>query len=623
MAEVRRQEFVVSLADLAANPTKVLAANEFLYVRQADGKLKMMCGDGVTAISALPYTVDIGAMEQAVIDAQAAQAGAEGAQEAASESATAAANNILNGISTHNSDTDAHQSIQSDIRTAEAALQQVASQLADMKKNHDFFHPDAIVPNKYVNGVTGQEVVLLGVCFFEMPVTPNAYYIIKGPYVKMNLYTAMGAYFNSSGQYVGNMNQANIFTQGYNENLRVIRVPENAHILKINFAPLSAIGDTHIYQDGLAYMSEGQVADNIVSDLVSRYASPYIVNLAKQLRTIHLDGAYISGNSDLSRSEIVTSIPAFPVKPGEVYRVRNWLAEISYSAMESRGVFLDSQFRFISSLPTNGAAASETPVYTVPENAAYMTINIALAAIDALVIERLSSPAEDYLIRKEAIYPPIQALANGWSGKRWVSLGDSITYQGLWQSHVIAALGLAHTNCGIGSTCLAGSATTAFWQDVRLDAVKAANPDLVTILGGANDLVAGIPIGTSDELAKLFVDKNKGNFVGAYSYIVENLLTWKPSLRIVILTTTWAHMNGTDYSASLTYDMYAVASKLVAEYYGLPCVDLYHECGFNAFTMDDAPHNVYSADHIHPNAEGAKVMASLVIDTLMRIRCVV
>ena len=32
MAEVRRQEFVVSLADLAANPTKVLAANEFLYV---------------------------------------------------------------------------------------------------------------------------------------------------------------------------------------------------------------------------------------------------------------------------------------------------------------------------------------------------------------------------------------------------------------------------------------------------------------------------------------------------------------------------------------------------------------------------------------------------------------
>ena len=80
MAEVRRQEFVCSLAELAANPSKVLAENEFLYVRQADGKLKMMCGDGVTAISALPYTIDIGAMEQAVIDAQAAQGKAEDAQ---------------------------------------------------------------------------------------------------------------------------------------------------------------------------------------------------------------------------------------------------------------------------------------------------------------------------------------------------------------------------------------------------------------------------------------------------------------------------------------------------------------------------------------------------------------
>lgn len=52
----------------------------------------------------------------------------------AEEQAQIAANNILNGVSTHNSDTDAHQSIQSDIRTVEAALQQVGSQLADIAK---------------------------------------------------------------------------------------------------------------------------------------------------------------------------------------------------------------------------------------------------------------------------------------------------------------------------------------------------------------------------------------------------------------------------------------------------------------------------------------------------------
>ena len=90
MAQIRRQEFVVSLADIAANPTKVLAANEFLYVRQADGKLKMMCGDGATAISALPYSIDIGAIEQAKIDAKDYADTAAQSNTAAEQSATLA-----------------------------------------------------------------------------------------------------------------------------------------------------------------------------------------------------------------------------------------------------------------------------------------------------------------------------------------------------------------------------------------------------------------------------------------------------------------------------------------------------------------------------------------------------
>ena len=56
----------------------------------------MMCGDGVTAISALPYTIDIGAIEQAVIDAQAAQGKAEDAQGAAEVAAGTAATDTVN-----------------------------------------------------------------------------------------------------------------------------------------------------------------------------------------------------------------------------------------------------------------------------------------------------------------------------------------------------------------------------------------------------------------------------------------------------------------------------------------------------------------------------------------------
>ena len=140
MAEVRRQEFVVSLADLAANPTKVLAENEFLYVRQADGKLKMMCGDGVTAISALPYTVDIGAMEQAVIDAQTAQGLAEDAQGLAEAAKVAAEQVVIDTKTKLNENTSSIKTIEETLinynPTAETRLTQTtADRVVSLPKN--------------------------------------------------------------------------------------------------------------------------------------------------------------------------------------------------------------------------------------------------------------------------------------------------------------------------------------------------------------------------------------------------------------------------------------------------------------------------------------------------------
>ena len=195
------------------------------------------------------------------------------------------------------------------------------------------------------------------------------------------------------------------------------------------------------------------------------------------------------------------------------------------------------------------------------------------------------------------------------SGKVFCSFGDSITYQNLWQPHVIDALGGSSVVCGIGSTPLSGSNAQAFWQTVRLNTVKTANPDVLTILGGANDLTMNPIIGTDSNL----IDKDTGTFIGAYSYIIDNLLTWKPSLKIIIISTTWAHNDGTDYSQTLTYGDFAAACKKVADYYHLPYVDMYNESGFNKYTMNSSPYNIYSGDHIHPNASGAKILASMVI----------
>lgn len=206
----------------------------------------------------------------------------------------------------------------------------------------------------------------------------------------------------------------------------------------------------------------------------------------------------------------------------------------------------------------------------------------------------------------EAVFiPHDNANYNFLSGKKITFLGDSITYRWQWEQIVLAFCGGTGYNCGIGSTPLSGSSENAFWQSVRLNAVKETNPDMVVILGGANDASMNPTIGTDSNLT----DKDTSTFIGAYSYIIDNLLTWKPSLKIVILSTT--------YTKASNIAEFATASKRVAEYYHLTYVDIFNQSGFNAYTFGNTSETkIYSTDQVHPNADGYRIMASIVIAKL-------
>ena len=210
-----------------------------------------------------------------------------------------------------------------------------------------------------------------------------------------------------------------------------------------------------------------------------------------------------------------------------------------------------------------------------------------------------------------------------FSEKVWVGLGDSLTYQdssrypGLsWSPMVESATGTVFKNCGVGNSCLAGSENDAFWK--RLSSVEAYNPDILTILGGANDLYRDIPIGTDAEYEKDIANKDCDTFKGAYSYIIETLLTWKPTLRIVLMSTAYARTNGAEHTPGigLTYKDYADATLSVAEYYGLPVIDLYRNMGINKLTQGDT---YCRADHIHWNARACQIVASLVVAKFVEI----
>ena len=64
----------------------------------------------------------------------------------------------------------------------------------------------------------------------------------------------------------------------------------------------------------------------------------------------------------------------------------------------------------------------------------------------------------------------------------------------------------------------------------------------------------------------------------------------------------------------LTTQDYAEAVMEVAEYLSVPCIDVFGNCGVNQFNR-----NMYLEDLVHPNKEGGKAIAKVIIGGLKTI----
>lgn len=205
------------------------------------------------------------------------------------------------------------------------------------------------------------------------------------------------------------------------------------------------------------------------------------------------------------------------------------------------------------------------------------------------------------------------------TNKKWVSYGDSITAgadgdarSGVvdvkWQDYIVDRYQIgSHINMGVGYSSLAMKETYSeipMSHDDRLNALIAEVPDIVTILGGANDYIFNIPIGTYEDVE----NKNRYTFKGAYAYIIDKILSAKPDTTIILLG-MFLNTMGNYAEGKGTYPLgdYRIATKEIAERFGLPFVDL-NECGFNSYNFNTTD-GVFSKDGIHPNKEGYKRVA--------------
>ncbi|MFS0776260.1 BppU family phage baseplate upper protein [Neobacillus sp. 3P2-tot-E-2] len=208
-----------------------------------------------------------------------------------------------------------------------------------------------------------------------------------------------------------------------------------------------------------------------------------------------------------------------------------------------------------------------------------------------------------------------------WKNKVWSQLGDSITAQGKWQPYVISALSLVSKNYGVSGTRVAdstGSDTQAMCRDERINAIDIIS-DVISFMGGTNDWANNVPLGDISST-------DVSTFYGAVKTVAQKLITKFPSKSIVFMTTPygkypnragWSDPYGLKNNLGLTTGDYGKVIMEVARLHGIPCVDVFGNAGWSdiniaTFVTDDGA-------FLHPNTEGGKKIARLVISKLKEI----
>ena len=207
--------------------------------------------------------------------------------------------------------------------------------------------------------------------------------------------------------------------------------------------------------------------------------------------------------------------------------------------------------------------------------------------------------------------------AFSFKGKKFVSYGDSITQGNTWQNYVVNELGVSHTNLGLSSSCISSFDTWAvsMSDDTRINGIP-EDTDILTIMGGTNDWASRISIGTID-------DDTRDTFIGGYKYLIEKVMQRIPNARIILMTPPFGYYNsgvgtGEINGVGTKLIEYINAVKSVAEYYKLPLINMYQDLGINKFNKDSF---LIDEDvQVHPNSNGGKRIAGLVIGTFEKIK---
>ena len=376
-----------------------------------------------------------------------------------------------------------------------------------------------------------------------------------------------------------------------------------------------------------------QENDEIAFDIISK-TTPIYYNL---IDLTNLESGTISSDgSPSSNASYRRSIDPIAVYPNQQYTCK-------YVAGYC---FYDSNEDFVSGSRTLITDSVET-TFTIPEDVYYIKVLIYTTYFDVDVYLNLGNDAIEEPYTGPSLAPTVSIKnKNPYYGLKYAALGDSITYgyrprndpsgdTGAIDSYAKVTarnLGMSFYNYGISSSTVAyvedHNPMSRRFNDLPNDA------DVITIMGGANDIRQGVPVGTMD-------DRDDSTFYGALhvifyglykKYYIDQGIDVGSKKKIIAITplkllaSSAESIGGNGTLRPL--EPYVQAIKDVAQYYSFPCLDMYNLSQLNPAICQTLQgtnpaslgiYTIYQTDGTHPVQKAANMMADLLSGFLLSL----
>lgn len=217
--------------------------------------------------------------------------------------------------------------------------------------------------------------------------------------------------------------------------------------------------------------------------------------------------------------------------------------------------------------------------------------------------------------------------------RKLLCIGDSLTnsipqsapsgeYPHKWSEDVCFNLNIPYCSLGGGAGAnLANVGDNTIYSRV-MALEKDENVDIVTLWGGTNDWNNGVQLGEFETQVNIST-RDDDTYIGALCSCVEKLLGFYPTSKIILVGTTprtrsngiFTHHNDIN-GVGLYLNDYVDAMSKVADWYGLPFLDLLHKSGINTLNIQEYMYPQYdnegAAYYLHFNQKGENLIAEKV-----------